>query len=250
MVTCSVSAVTEQPLFDAEFDLRTDTPLDKDPDTFSPTLRRYHRMLWSKKLPDGEAFVLTAERPNVYLMHDSDLGRFVLSSDTIATSHKKRLARFYGQLRDEQNQSFHRQGYTIGGTILFPGVRVGGKQTINQRRGTHRFVDDRFDLTLECIRLHYLGQSSPLADTLLAYKSFFDLFVDFAGYVDFFHLGDLVSASGGVHFLHPFAEFGEDVLPDNLDDYAAYRDRTLDFVRARNQRIHDWVYENGLERSW
>ena len=39
--------------FDAGFDLRSDTPEGKDPDTYSPTLRRYHRMLWSKELPSG-----------------------------------------------------------------------------------------------------------------------------------------------------------------------------------------------------
>lgn len=207
-------------------------------------------MLWSKALPNGEQLVLTPEKRTVYLAHDSSLGRFVLSSDTIATSNKKRLAHFYSQLPEEENERFHRQGYTIGGMMVFPGVPVEGKQTINQRRGTHRQIEDRFDLTLECIRRHYAGELSPLSETVAAYRSFFDLFVDFAGYVGFFHLGDLVSEAGSVRYFHAFEDFKTPALPGSLDDYVEYRDRTFQFVRARNRRIQDWVVDHGLERSW
>ncbi len=246
----SVGPMSDEAEFDSEFDLRSDTPAGKDPDTYSPRLRRYHRLLWSKELPNKKKFDLVAEKRTVYLAHDSEVGRFVLSSDTIATSNRKRLHHLYSELSDEENERFHRQGYTIGGTIVFPGVRFNGKQTINQRRGTHREIEDRFDLTMECIRRHYVGESSPLGETLAAYGSFFDLFVDFAGYVDFFHLGDLISKSGKVKPFHPFEGFGPRSLPDNLDDYIAYRERTLEFVRARNQRIQKWVVENRLEREW
>lgn len=242
--------MSDEAEFDAEFDLRSDTPAGKDPDTHSPRLRRYHRLLWSKELPNGKILNLVAEKHTVYLAHDSEIGRFVLSSDTIATSHKKRLHHLYSELSDEENERFHRQGYTIGGTIVFPGVPVNGKQTINQRRGTHREIEDRFDLTLECIRRHYSGDLSPLGDTLAAYRPFFDLFVDFAGYVEFFHLGDLVSGAGEIKPFHPFEDFRPRPLPDNLRDYIEYRERTLEFVRARNQRIQRWVVENGLERAW
>lgn len=77
---------------------------------------------------------------------------------------------------------------------------VDGKQTINGRRGTHHQIKDRFDLTLECIRRHYTGEGSPLADTLDRYTGFFALFQDFAGYVNFFFLSDLVRDDGGVRF--------------------------------------------------
>ena len=236
--------MSDEAEFDSEFDLRSDTPAGKDPDTYSPTLRRYHRMLWSKELPNGQVFDLVPEKRTVYLAHDSDLGRFVLSSDTIATSHQKRLNHFYSQLSDEENERFHRQGYTIGGTIVFPGVPVKGKQTINQRRGTHREIEDRFDLTLECIRRHYARESSPLSETIATYSSFFALFENFDGYVDFFLLNDLVTASGDVDFFHSFDEFTRDHLPDNIDDYVAYRERTIDFVRARNRRLSAWVADN------
>lgn len=32
---------------DTTFDFRDDTPEGKDPDQYSPTLRRYHKLLWS-----------------------------------------------------------------------------------------------------------------------------------------------------------------------------------------------------------
>ncbi len=38
-----------------------------DPDITSPTLRSYHRMLWSKKLPNGELFELTDKKGGTYL---------------------------------------------------------------------------------------------------------------------------------------------------------------------------------------
>ena len=43
---------------DIKFDVYSDTPKGKDPDTNSPTLRRYHRLLWSKPLPSGLNFEL------------------------------------------------------------------------------------------------------------------------------------------------------------------------------------------------
>ena len=33
-------------------------PSGKDPDSFSPTLRAYHKALWSKELSDGQVFEL------------------------------------------------------------------------------------------------------------------------------------------------------------------------------------------------
>lgn len=38
-------------MIDTSFDLRTDA--SGDADTYSPTMRRYHRLLWSKRLPGG-----------------------------------------------------------------------------------------------------------------------------------------------------------------------------------------------------
>ena len=84
------------------------------------------------------------------------------------------------------------RGFFFMRLIIFPKNAVDGGHTINQSRGVNTFIDDRFDLTLECIRRFYLNQASPLYSTLMRYKSFFDLFEDFNGYIDFFFLQDLV----------------------------------------------------------
>ena len=57
---------------DITFDSHSDTPPGKDPDSFSPTLRNYHRTLWSKPLPSGVAFNLNHQIPKV-LYHNSQL---------------------------------------------------------------------------------------------------------------------------------------------------------------------------------
>ena len=48
---------------DIAFDFRTDAPEGKDPDAYSPTLRRYHQLLWSKPLPSGASFDLSDTTP-------------------------------------------------------------------------------------------------------------------------------------------------------------------------------------------
>ena len=231
---------------DVTFDFRSDTPTGKDPDAFSPALRSTHRRLWGRPVPNGALFDLDASNPRRYLYHESDLGRFFLSSDAIIRTFCRhpRAASIMAQIPEAEQEAFSRQGYTIGGMIVFPGNRVNNKQTINQRRGTHPRIADRFDLTLECIRRHYLGQASPLADTLELYPEFFGLFGDFRGYVDFFLLQDLVTDdSATVRFFLPFADFTTRAIPKTLEEYRLYRQASLEFVGARNAQIADFVAE-------
>jgi hypothetical protein len=91
------------------------------------------------------------------------------------------LRRITGLFPEEENEAFRRISYTIGGMMVFPGNRIDGKQNINGARGFNRKIADRFDLTLECIRRHYLARRSPLGETLARYRDFFALFEDFGG---------------------------------------------------------------------
>ena len=68
---------------DVTFDFRSDTPPGKDPDTRSKTLRRYHKFLWSKPLPNGKFFELDDTKPRSYLHHQSAVGEFWLNSDAV-----------------------------------------------------------------------------------------------------------------------------------------------------------------------
>ena len=233
---------------DITFDFRTDTPgygLPRaDPDTSSPTLRRYHQLLWSKPLPSGALFLLDATTRGAYLHHRSALGEFRLSSDAVIPTLRKKLAGLIAIPEDELEE-FNRIGYTIGGMMIWPSTKVGGAITINGARGFDRSVADRFDLTLECIRRYYLGEPSPpalLGAALARYPEFFALFGDFRGFVDFFLLQDLVDeATSRVRFFTPFEDFTTSPLPVTLDAYRRYRDRAVAFIEARNQRIaaHD-----------
>ena len=225
-------------MIDTTFDVRSDAN-GKDPDSHSPTLRRYHQLLWSKPLPGGVTFSLSTSRPGAYLHHRSEIGEFFLDSDSVMQTFSRwEVTRpIVEQLPAVDVETFQGIGYTIGGMMVFPGDRVDGKMTINGARGFTRRIADRFDLTLECIRRHYAGADSPLAEVLHRYADFFDLFEDFAGYVDFFLLDDLVSLDGDVEFFMPFEDFSSPAVPRDVATYMEFRRRSMLFVEARNRRI-------------
>jgi hypothetical protein len=139
-----------------------------DPDSTSPTLRRYHKLLWSKPLPNGKTFELCDSQNNIYLHHKSELGEFSLGSDAITHSYKnhKRKHWLTKQIPNEVDELFD-IGSTIGAYIIFPNKKIDRKPTINQARGVNSLIDDRFDLTLECIRLYYFLTSTVINTCLL-----------------------------------------------------------------------------------
>lgn len=118
------------------FDFRDDTPAGKDPDVYSPTLRRYHQALWSKALPGGVQFQLDTTTPRVYLHHESDLGEFFLASDSVIPTFTRhtRMASIIEQVPLEDRLGFLRLSYTIGGMMVFPGNKLEGQMTINGAR--------------------------------------------------------------------------------------------------------------------
>lgn len=230
-------------LIDTSFDFRADSS-GRDPDTHSVTLRRYHQLLWSKPLPDGALFTLDASTRGAYLHHRSKVGEYFLASDSVIPTFTRWVSMrpIVQQFSEAENEAFRTISYTIGGMMLFPGNRVDGKQTINGARGFTRKIADRFDLTLECIRRHYRSEPSPLGVTLGRYDSFFTLFKDFHGYVDFFLLQDLVTQDNNrVGFFMEFDDFTTPSVPQDIDSYNEYRRLTIDFVMSRNRRIEQWV---------
>jgi hypothetical protein len=204
-------------LIDITFDFRSDTPEGKDPDALSPTLRQYHKHLWSKRLPSGQSFNLDDSTRWAYLHHRSDQGEFFLSSDTMSQSYGKnsRMRSARAQIPLDELNRFRAKMYSIGNMIVFPGRRIDGNMTINQARGCNRKIGDRFDLTLECIRLH------------------------FKGYVEFFLLHDLVTDDcSAVKYFLPFGGFDEQSpYPSNVDDFKTYIQEATRFIDARNQRV-------------
>jgi len=239
-------------VIDTSFDFRTDTPPGADPDACSLTLRRYHQVLWSKPLPNGMRFDLNALTRG-RLRHRSELGEFVLASDTVIPTWEKwtKASSVIGQLSEDEKKVFGTIRYTIGGMMVFPGKRVGGGQTINMERGINPKICDRMDLTLECIRRYYLGEKSHreravqrFSQTLQRYADFFALFENFTGYVDFFLLQDMVTSDySEVKFALPFDDFVSSPLPRDLNAYREYRRNSVDFIAARNRRIDQLALE-------
>ena len=243
---------------DVGFDFTSDTPHywdnfwdnnglgtgGADPDIASDMLRTYHRLLWSKQLPNGEHMSLQAGTRSDYLFWKN----FRFGSDSITASfryknYKSMLCQVAASIPDYRAfmENYIHRTYTIGGAIIFPKH----KYSINQARGCTRQIRDRWDLTLECIRRYYLGQPSPLYDVLLQDQAFFDLFVDFRGYVDFFFLQDCVTADyASVHFLIGDGSFPNPPLPRSVGEYLSWIDAELDFVSARNSRIQEFIRKN------
>ena len=150
--------------------------------------------MWSKKLPCGTNFELQTGKQETYLYHKSNLGEFFLSSDTITHTYSKwkRLSHIIEKVSSSEIKSFSDSCCTISSHLIFPSNRDDGKMNINGARGTNSKINDRFDLTLECIRRYYIREESPLQEVLLRYSNFFELFENFKGYVDFFLLGNLL----------------------------------------------------------
>jgi hypothetical protein len=225
---------------DITFDFRMDAG-GKDPDSRSPTLKKYQQLLWSKALPNGKVFALDIK--GHYLHHKSDLGEFCLSSDFVIPlfSRYTSMQSIIAQIPKSEIDDFFHIGYTIGGEMIWPANRIDNKMTINGARGFNRKISDRFDLTLECVRRFYRSEISPLFDDLARYKSFFDLFNDFKGYVDFFLLQDLVADDySSVYFFLPFDGFKSSARPSDIESYQSYREKTVEFIHNRNKRISLW----------
>jgi hypothetical protein len=230
-----------QMIIDTKFNVHSDAR-GGDPDSTSPTLRKYHKILWSKRLPNGKVFELSDNKIGAYLYHKSELGEFFLGSDAITHSYRnhKRKLWLTEQIPNEVNELFN-IGSTIGAYTIFPNNRINGNHTINQARGVNGLIDDRFDLTLECIRLFYQSIKSPLYDTLLRYKNFFDLFENFIGYTQFFLLEDLLDKNGKVKFYLPFDDFKTQPTFSDISEYLAYKEGVMNFIRSRNAKIENYV---------
>lgn len=221
---------------DVEYDYRKDCP-GKDPDAASQKLYETHKTLWNKELPNGAYFNLRILNPNssrILLANDACDN---LSSDGIcATFLGRRNMEFDFWFTENENEDFTSKGRTIGAHIIFPAHRRNG-HTINQARGCHVKIRDRFDLTLECISRFFEGRDSPLTKTLDKYKDFIELFVNFKSYIKFFMLQDFVDEKYQIKYTIPFDNFKRTSFPLNKDEYINHRIETINMINKRNQRI-------------
>jgi hypothetical protein len=219
---------------DTSFDFRKDSNCG-DPDTDSQQLYEAHKTLWSKVLPNGKNLELKVSSKSRLLISSNSLDN--LSSDRMCPHFDgKYKGKFDGWLSDSERAELQYTVRTIGGHIVFPAHQKNGF-TINQARGVNRKICDRFDLTLECIRLFYRNKNSPLYGALTRYRDFFDIFVNFAEYIEFFLLQDFIDEKEQVKFSLPFDGFNRSPLPKNDDEYRRYKTHTIDLITNRNYRI-------------
>ena len=233
-------------MIDVTFDFRSDTPIGKDPDKYSKTLKTYHKRLWSKSLPNGEAMDLKEGKGLYYLTwKDFDFGSDSIIVELRYKRYKKILDEVEKNVGDIEAyyEELVRSSYSIGGMIIFP------KHTnsMNQGRGRSHLISDRWDLTLECIRRFYAGESSPLSRIIESDKDFFELFVDFKGYIDFFLLQDCVSEDySKVDIWCGDSSFEKSGLPETVEDYFEFIRREHEFLNKRNARIREYCIEHNL----
>jgi hypothetical protein len=62
-------------IIDTNFNFYSDSN-GGDPDSASPTLRKYHKILWGNPLPNGNLLELRDIKNGAYLYHESELGEF------------------------------------------------------------------------------------------------------------------------------------------------------------------------------
>jgi len=231
-----------------DFDFRSDSD-GGDPDSKSRALQAMHCLLWSKKLPDGSEFNVVAGKRRGSLLGRIGRNEIAISSDCISHSFRatKKMKTIIKEIPIENLDSFQKLGSTIGAFIVFPSKRVQGKMTVNGARGFHNKIGDRFDLTLECIRLFYFKKKSPLTEVLSANSDFFNLFQDFKKYLEFFFLQDLYDEENSriKYFLENDVLFKESPFPQDVRDYLSYRQNVMTFLIARNKRIENWLLTNG-----
>ena len=236
---------------DVNYDFTSDTPRywddsvvsKPDPDSHSPMMRKYHQLLWSKPLPNGEVMELENGKSKYYLRWKD----FYFGSDSIIVSfryknNQKLIYEVAKSLSDYNKwlEKYLRKAYTIGGEMLFPSYRG----CINQSRGCNSQIRDRWDLTMECIRRYYSAQESPLTEVMAKNQAFFDLFVDFKGFVDFFFLQDCVSDDYKEVRMWFTPLYDSKVIPDNVDSYWNFINAEMEFLRKRNERIAEYCKKN------
>lgn len=227
-------------LIDINFDFRQDSKCG-DPDTDSLKLYETHKLLWSKKLPNGKFFTLEIRGDSYGRLLIKNNLTMNLSSDRMCPHFDGKYSnKFDGWLSDIEREELKHKVRTIGGHIIFPAHKKNGF-TINQARGVSRIICDRFDLTLECIRRFYQNEESPLSKTLTNYKDFFDIFIDFKGYVDFFQLQDFIDQKERIDFSLSFDNFKRPPLPQTIDEYRQYKQHTFNLITKRNIRILDSI---------
>jgi hypothetical protein len=219
-----------------------------DPDVCSEILHGYHKLLWSRPLPDGPRFRLVDVRGQGRYLElvpevEGNKKTFWLRSDAVMPTYtrwtREPVAELCKQINPGDRDKFYRDAYRIGAMMVFPhdpDGEFGRAWTMNQGRGCLVRIADRMDLTLECIRRAYKADyATPLGGVLLRYDNFFNFFGTFDGYVQHFLLQPLLENDGRtVKQLLPFDDFQRPGWPTTPEEWVRLRDRSVEIINARS----------------
>lgn len=141
---CTVWGMGDERGFDPTFDFRTEAGIAGDPDSTSPTLRAYHKLLWSKPLPSGDPFD-SDDTESGYLHHLSARGEFYLTSDSVIQTWTRwqRMRKMTEQVPESEREQFLTTAHQIGDEMLFRETTastcasgVAANAVANRSRGT------------------------------------------------------------------------------------------------------------------
>ena len=234
----------------------------RDPDAVHAGLRESHRILLSRPLPNGDSWSFQPARGWYLKSVEPRAGEpleWSVGSDNFATTHTNALPGMAEKIPDYENRHLH-EFCQVWGYIVFPNgleqtrateVRP-RRWTLNQAEGCDRRISDRFDLTLEAIRLFVDGKTSrdvsPLGDLLDAYGWFFEPFgagnEGFRAYVDYFLLRPMVSGGRVQPMYGNELDFADALPGGSQSGYDRYIEAQGAAVRARTEAITQWWTSN------
>jgi hypothetical protein len=242
-------------MIDVNYDFRGDLKnYEDDVDKYSLTLKKYHKLLWQKTLPNGILFELLDTKVGEYFIFKYNTNEMRLSSDWLNNTYlhwtQWPLNVLRNQIENKKYENFCKIAHTIGNFIIFPKYPIGlseNSKSINQIRGTHDKIKDRFDITLECIKRYYLKienknyyEDNPLFNVFNNFKQYFQLFINFKGFCKFFLLQDLtINNFENIKYFLPFNGFEINPYPKTTEEYHEYMKNTMEFINSRNSRINE-----------
>ena len=119
------------------------------------------------------------------------------------------------------------------------------QNSMNQARGVNPFIWDRFDLTLKCIKIFYETPDAfnPLSKQMKTDQWFYDLFLDFNGFVDFFFLQDFTDGCGNVRYYFDDGLFRKHPRPMTTEEYWKFIEVQAYIREKRRERIRNFLMQ-------
>lgn len=265
-----------------------------DPDYECRRLYEFHGRLWKKQrtnnIPDvficDKSIWLKLNGNNITLKSDSfiSIGWHYVKLQTVINKAKNKIKEEYidkeinnidQELKKKRKCKsdfslwknfvwlYLQKANTIGGFVVFPRQR----SSINGQRGLNPHINDRFDLTLECIRRYYEKREqsekdynfNPLYNIFnkgINIDFFDDIFGSFKKYIDFFLLNSWVKEDEEHHYhvknlLHTSKnkdkernmqildnwDFNQKPLPQDEDEWWTFYRNIMKRLDVRNQQI-------------